>query len=84
MEPLGREFNLYFIWFLNEDRNNLNLITSFVAQFLLNVLDFQEIGYMSIGVFVLQPIELHKLSNHLNNVRLDFKIVSCNSQPNYA
>ena len=48
------------------------------------VTNFQEIGYVSIGIFILWPIKLHKLLHNLNEVRLDLKIVSCNSWPDYA
>ena len=44
------------------------------------VTNFQEVSYMSIRVFTLEPIKLYKLLSHLNNVRLDFKIIDCNNQ----
>ena len=37
IEPLGREFSHCFPLVLNENRNSLNLITSSVAPFILNV-----------------------------------------------
>ena len=36
IEPLGREFNHYFAWFLRENGNSLSLIASFVAPLILN------------------------------------------------
>ena len=37
IKPLGREFSHCFAWFLSENGNNLILITSSVAPFILNV-----------------------------------------------
>ena len=30
---------------------------------------------MSVAIFILEPIKLHELLKHLNNIRLDFKII---------